>query len=568
MNVATTSNTNAVTTGSGSDFNGIQVSITNNLTVPLDIYDVFNPAPTGQTAPYVYTKLGTIAAGATSSVTTIRAVAQLEAMYTGPIAELQNWYYYQFPVKLMSGTQFSFGNPPPISYTITQNDWNSMIQSFLFHKFAMANPDSALTKNLNTALKSTDPTAINTFFASTQNFKNCTLSSWNAVMTWLTMFTSAWQGPFYLYEAAPDPVPSGYQPALVGVVNITSTSKENSAILALATLDSNGTVQALNPPQTSTIVMAGDGTMTDQNPGNDVTLSLTPVWVNVIQTSMSGGQPTTSYISGPTLTGTVAGKKVVSTQTLIPLASQASQKAAQTASTSDKTFNNLCQIVGLIVGLVMLYEIAEKRFGGKQAAEEKAKADAKSEQDFKDQVDTIDKQVAQENSDTFTQNSDKIAADSKGVADGYSQTAETQQKDVLTKTINEESQTLENEINTQLEDGLTPTQEYENAVQETMDSFKSAQQQIDEGNLTDASTTMSDAATSMQQTIDQSAASMQQSEVDALSKSADAVDIATKQADAINEAKEQYENEIDNAKEDSGFSGEDEVPESEPIEFG
>lgn len=66
--------------GKGAPFAGIQVQITNELSVPLDIYDVFDPAGEGQTAPYLYTKLGTIPAGETVSVTTIREVAQLEAM--------------------------------------------------------------------------------------------------------------------------------------------------------------------------------------------------------------------------------------------------------------------------------------------------------------------------------------------------------------------------------------------------------------------------------------------------------------------------------------------------------
>jgi hypothetical protein len=62
----------------------------------------------------------------------------------------------------MSGTQFSFGDPAPapLAYTIADTDWQSMVQSYLFHKFAMANPDSALTKNLNAALKKGDAKSI------------------------------------------------------------------------------------------------------------------------------------------------------------------------------------------------------------------------------------------------------------------------------------------------------------------------------------------------------------------------------------------------------------------------
>ncbi len=568
MNIQAVQTSTAAVNNQGDSFTGIPVKITNQLSVPVDIYDVFNPAAAGQAAPYLYTKLGTVAAGATGTVTTIRQVAQLEAMYTGPITELQNWYYYQFPIKFMSGTQFTFGTPAPLAYTIVEADRQSMIQSFLFHKFAMANPNSVLTTNLNTAIKSGNPTAINAFFASTQNFKNCTLSSWNAVMTWLTMFTSGWQGPYYLYEAAPSPLPQNYVPTLVGTVNIVSTATSNTATLALCSQDSSGNLQPLSPAQGSTVVMAGDGTATDQNPGQDVTLSLTPVWMNVIQTTMNNGTPTTSYISGPTLSGTVAGKKVVSTQTLIPLSSQSGSKPKSSSSASSQTFNTICQVVGLIVGLVMLYEIAEKRFGSKQTAEEKAKADAKSDADYKDQVESIDESTATDNAETFNENAGTMAQDSKGVADGYSQTSEIQQKDVLTQTIESETQTLNEEINTQLENGLTPTQDFETAYQNTTESFQTAQQQIDDGKLTEASTTMSEAATSMQQTIDQSASQMQQSEVEALQQSSDAVDSASKEADALNEAQEEYEQKTNNEQDDSGFNDEDTTPETDEIPEG
>ena len=556
--------------GNGSSFAGIPVTITNQLSVPLDIYDVFNPASSGQTAPYLYTKLGTIAAGATGTVTTIRQVSQLEAMYTGTISELLGWYYYQFPIKLMSGTQFSFGNPPPLSYTIADADRESMIQSFLFHKFAMANPDSALTKNLNAALKSTDPTAVNTFFAGTQNFKSCTLSSWNAVMTWLTMFTSGWQGPYYLYLTAPDSPPQNYVPVLIGTLNIVSTDSASSATLTLCNQDSSGNLHPLSPAQTSTVVMAGDGTMVDQNPGQDATATLTPVWVNTIQTTMNGNQSQTSYISGPTVTGTVAGKKVVSTQTLMPLPSQtqSSNSLASGWSIFSQSFGTLCQVVGLIVGMAMLYQMAKQRTASKETAEEKAKSEAKDESDYEEQVKAVDEDPGNGTAEIFTENADKIGTDSKDVAAGYAQASEVQQKEVLTEAIDSESQTLSNEVGTELADGLTPDQGFEDTVTKAMDSFGTAQQEANDGELSDASTTLSDAATSMQQTLDQSASQMQQSEDDALRNSVDAASSAADQADALNEGEQQYEENTENETNDSGAPDEDVTPEAEEIPEG
>lgn len=550
-------------------FAGIPVTITNQLSVPLDIYDVFNPASAGQTMPYLYTKLGTIGAGATGTVTTIRQVALLEAMYTGTIPELNGWYYHQFPVKLMSGTQFSFGNPPPLSYTIADSDRESMIQSFLFHKFAMANPDSALTKNLTAALKSTDSTAVNAFFAGTENFKSCTLSAWNAVMTWLTMFTSGWQGPFYLYEAAPDNPPPNYVPALVGTLSILSSASDNSATLTLCTQKADGTVSPLSPAQTSTVAMAGDATMVDQNPGQDVSVTLTPVWMNTIQTTMNGDQPQTSYISGPVLTGTVAGRKVVSTQTLMPLPSQSQSGGAQPSSGffSSQTFGTICQVVGLIVGLVMLYEIAEKRLSGKQTAQEKAKNEATSESDYTERVSAADSDPANSTAEVFNDASSTIDSGSRGVADGYRQVSRAQQKDVLTETIDGEEAALDGEINTQLENGMTPTQDFENAVQNATDAFDTARKQIDDGNLSEAGTTLSDAGTAMQQTLDHSAGSLQQSEADALTSSTEAVKTAAEQSESVSEARDQREQNMENEANDSGYDTEP-APDRTPIEFG
>jgi hypothetical protein len=567
MSTAATQSSANAASGQGDSFTGIPVTIANTLSVPIEIYDVFNPAATGQTAPYLYTKLGTIAAGATGTVTTIRQVAQLEAMYTGTIAELQGWYYYQFPIKLMSGTQFSFGNPPPLSYTVAESDRQSMIESFLFHKFAMANPDSALTKNLNAALKQTDSKAVNAFFAGTANFKDCTLSSWNAVMTWLTMFTSGWQGPYYLYEAAPANPPQNYVPALVGTLNIVSSASANSATLVLCNQDSSGNLKPLSPAQNSTVGMAGDATMVDQNPGQDVTVTLTPVWMNTIQTTMTGGQPTTSYISGPVVTGTVAGNKVVSTQTLMPLPSQ-SQSGSQSSSSgaSSATFGTICQVVGLIVGLVMLYEIAEKRFGSKSTAEEKAKAEATSESDYQSKLKAAEEAPENGTADVFGKDAATIAKDSTGVSDGYTKTSDIQQKEVLTDTVDTQEQALGEEINTQLEDGYTPTPAFEDAVSAAQTSFDTARQQITDENLPAASTTISEAGVSMQQTLAQNAESMQQSEVEALTTSKEAVTTAAEQVDVLNKAQEQYDENMKSEAGDSGAPKEDGSPETDPIE--
>lgn len=519
-------------------FVGIPVKITNHLSVPVEIYDVFNPAASGQTVPYQYTKLGTIAAGATDTVKTIREVSQLEAMYTGTVPDLLGWYYHQFPVKLMSGTQFSFGNPPPLSYTINESDWKSMIQSFLFHKYAMANPSSALTNNLTSALKSSDPTSVNQFFAGTKSFSACTLSSWNAVMTWLTMFTSGWQGPYYLYEEAPSNPPQGYSPSLVATLNVVSSASGNSATLVMSSEDSSGKVTPLSPAQNSTVVMAGDGTMVDQNPGEDVSCTLTPVWMSVTQTAMKNNQPQTTYVTGPVVTGTVAGTKVVSSQTVIVPPAQSSDSSSSGGFFSSQTFSIICEVVGLLVGIIMIYELAEKRLSGKSKAEDTAKRTAKDKAEYDNDLEDIDKNPDFNPGEPVKANSAKISADAASVKSGYGKASAVSQKELLTKTLDSQATNLEKEIATQVENGLTPSQEFNDAVEKAQASFDSAQAQIDSGKFSDAVTTMTKAASDMQATLDSSAKSMAQSEIDTLKGSIDAINKAASDAKAMTDAED------------------------------
>ncbi len=559
-NVAERTLTTTETTTEG----GIDVSITNNLSVAVDIFDVFNSATTDTVVPYTYTKLGTIAAGATGTITTIRNVAMLEAMTTGNIAEINNNYFYQFPIKFMSGTQFSFGTPAPLAYTIEEEDRTSMIQSFLFHKFAMANPDSALTKNLNSAIAKGDSDSINSFFAGTKNFQSCTLSSWNAVMTWLQMFTSGWQGPYYLYENAPSPLPSGYVPVLIATLNIVSTEQANSATLSMCTEDSKGNPVYPSPAQNTTVVMNGDGTMGDENPGTDTPVTLTPVWMNVIQTTMKDGVPQSSYLAGPAVTGTVANNKVVSSQTARQLPDKPAD--ANTSASFDSIFGKLCQTVGLIVGLVMLYEIIEKKMSSKSAAEEKAKSEAKSEDDLNSEVTSIDESTSKEIAAESAKLEPSMSEDASSVADSYAQTSQEMQKETMTESMNDSATKIEAEITTQLENGATPTQDFENAFSDMQTSFKEVESSIESGDFTSAGKTLSEASTNIESAINKESAEMHEWESSSLQDSADTLKDAAQQSEILEEAQTEYEESMEKASEDSGFNEDSQEPEVDPIE--
>jgi hypothetical protein len=544
---------------------GVVVTITNNLKIPVDIFDVFNPSTGAQTLPFTYTKLGTLAAGATSSVTTIRDGCQLEAMITGPISELGNLYYYQFPVKFMSGTKRPAGNPPIPPYSIEETDRLANVQSFLFHKFSMANPTSALTKNLNAALKSADVVnAVNTFFTGTQNFKNCTLASWNAVMTWLQQFVSGWQGPYYLYQKAPNPMPSGYVPVLVGTLNILSDANNNSATLRLCSADASGNPVYATPPETTDVVVAGDGTLTDGNPGADVTLSLTPVWMNVVQTTMQKDVPVASYLIGSALSGTIAGYEVVSSQT----ARQIPGKPADPnkASSFDSVFGKICQSVGLIVGLVMLYDIASKKITEAQAKKEQAREEAKDDADLNSREQEIDNEASSDISGEFNSSSATSVLDTAPqIQDSYAETAQAMQRDVMTQAMDDQAQDVDNAIDAQMEIGITPTQDFENAYTNLESSLSSARSSISSDNFTEAGRTLSTASTEMTTAINKQGSEMAEWESSALSESADALEDAATNSEALDQAQQDYENEMNEETGDSGYDAESPDPEVDPI---
>jgi hypothetical protein len=549
-----------------SSFKGTPVTITNNLKVSIDIYDVFNPSTSAQTLPFVYTKLGTIAAGSSSTVTTIRNVTLLEAMYTGIISELDNKYYYQFPIKFMSGTQLTYGTPKPLAYSIEEADRLANIQSFLFHKFAMANPGSALTTSLNTAIKTGKSDDINKFFVNTKNFKNCTLASWNAVMTWLQQFTSGWQGPYYLYQKAPNPIPSGYIPNLMGTLNILSDAQNNKATLNICSADAKGNPVYANPPQTTTVVMAGDGTMVDANPGADVAITLTPVWMNVVQTTMQNGVPVASYLIGSAVCGTMAGTEVVSSQT----ARQIPGKPAdpKKAGFFDSLFNSASSTLSTLVGLIMLYEFISKAFNKAQTEKETAKSEATSDADLQSRESLADSDMTFNISIELSSSSSTSTFDTASeVMDGYKQSSDAMLKETMEQSMEEQVDRINNEISDQLNEGGTPTPEFEDAFEQMQTEFTEAQNSIDSGDFEAANTKITDATSGIESAISEYGSEMADWESASLNESADALKETTETTEALDKSQEDFENDRANESEDSGFDAEDVTPEVDPIEL-
>lgn len=525
------------------------VSITNQLTVPVDIYDQFNPSTDQQTLPIQYTKLGTIAPNATGSVTTIREVALLVATITGPIAEVNGNYYHLFPIKAMSGTQLTFGSPPPLAYTITADDRGAAVLSFQFHKFAMANPSSALAKNFNKALKA-GFTAVDTFFQGTLNFKKCTMASWNLVMTWLNNNVSGWQGNYFLYEAPPSPAPANFVTTLLATLEITSDATTNAAVMTLCTADAQGNPVYATPVQQTTLIMAGDGTMQDSDPGTDTPVTLTPVWMNVVQTPLVDGQPTPKYLIGNAVNGTVGGTNVVSSQTARQLPGQPPSHSPSEESGWDKLFSKGIEIIGALAGLVAIYEFAQKKFGKGEGEKETAKSKAKDQADLDKQTQTIDDQIQAEVTDPVAgvpAAEAATAADVEVVNQGYADVVTQTRINTMTEVLDERVAAVEQQVQTDIENGVTPTQEFEDAFQQVQTDAETALNNFNNGDFD-----LSSLDTSVQElsTQAQSASTEVQQAVEELQTS---YDNAQTETQALDQAQQERQTQSEDPETDSGY---------------
>lgn len=543
------------------------VSITNRLDSAVDIYDVFDPSTATQNSAIKYSKLATVAAGATTQVTMIRPIARLTAAVTGPVHELNGNYYDQFPVTAMSGTQVTFGTPPPLAYTIEATDRSAAILSFQFHKFAMANPTSALTQNFNAALKN-GFAAVSTFFQGTDNFKACTVGSWHIVMTWLQNVTSGWQGPYFLYEA-PSPVPANYVPQLIATLNIQSDATTNTAVLTMCGLDSSGNPIYATPVQQLTLTMRGDGTMQGMDPGGSgLSASLMPVWMNVIQTPLNAsGDPVPKYLIGSAVTGTVAGKAVVSSQTARQLPGHpAPADDAKKQSSWDNLFTTSIEIIGALAGLIAIYDFVSRKKESADAAKEEAKKSAKSSGDLAAREQAIDKSVQAELADTTSgvpAIQASVDANAQTVSDGYSATVTEMQKATLVDAIETNVANVENQVNTDLANGVPPTESFEDAFASAQTHAQTAIEQVDDADFTSWRPALDQSLSSLS-TEAAAATAEVQTAVENLQQS---VAEAIEQTAAVEEAQQAREAALGNEANDSGASPDDinDQPETDEV---
>jgi hypothetical protein len=541
------------------------VSITNHLATAVEIYDQFDPSTAAApNQPYTYTLLKTVAPGATAEVTTIREVALLVATLTGAIAELNGDYYRRFPIKAMSGTQVTFGNPAPLAYTIEDTDRQAAIASFQFHRFAMANPSSVLTKNFNAALKAGFE-AVNDFFQKSANFKKCTMATWHLVMAWLENSTSGWQGPYFLYETPPSPLPENYKPNLVATLSITSDATTDSAVLTLCTSDDQGNPVYATPTSQTTLAMSGGATMQDAEPGSDTPVSLTPVWMNVIQTPMKDGKPTPQYLIGKSVTGTVGNISVTSSQTALQLPGQP-PKADSDSGGFEKLFSKLVEVIGALAGLVAIYEFAAKKFGKGEGAKEAAKKEAKDPADLEERQKAVDKETQTELDDPkdgLPALEEAAPAAAEKVSAGYADTVKQMQTDTLNKTIDDNVAAVEEQVQTDIENGATPSDGFEKAWSNMQTSAEDAKGKIADGDFDSWKDNFKDSMSDMKTAVAAEETNLQQKVGEFQQDCQDAVE----QSESLENASQEYEESSQDEASDGGYDADEdnEPPETDEV---
>ena len=311
-------------------------TITNNLDFDVDIYDLYD---------MTYTKLETMkskAAGQT--VQTNHVASSLQATRTGNIDALNKNYYVQFPVAVLPVAPFA----KPNSFTLSSDLQQGMEQSFQFIKYTQANPTSQLATNFRKALgenKDTtiQATAVDAFFKGTGSFPKCTLSTWTAVVTWQTQFTSAWQGTYYLYSLGS----STTSPVHVATLAIVS-SASSSAVLTMAAAED----------QKTNVVMVGDGSMHEEKEGTgNLSVALTPCWLNIPQSSKKDSKTAPATVIGVAFSGTINGIAVAGNLNKLDLpdASDKSKKDDDKHELAAFVINTISQIVNTLLTFGMLY---------------------------------------------------------------------------------------------------------------------------------------------------------------------------------------------------------------------
>ena len=518
-------------------------TITNNLGFDVDIYDVFNPNASAQ-GLLTYKKLATVPNGTTAQqVQTIHFASQLQAVRSGNITALSNVnYYQQFPVAVLAVSPFGQSK----DFTLTTDMQQAMEQSFQFIKYTQANPSSVLATNFRTALadKTSQQNAVNTFFQGTTSFKLCTLVTWTTVVGWQVQFTNPWQGTYYLYSlgtTSTGSTASASPPALVATLAIASSAEADSAVLTTAVTN-----------QSTPIVMVGDSTMQEANPGTGaISVALTPTWLNVTQTSQQDGKTVTAYVIGAAFTGTINGVQVAGNlnQLAIPDPTEKSQNATDKNASNSFIITTTSQLVGMLSGIGMLFVMI---WGHRKSTTQK-KMDV--QKDAKDKEDAEEKQAEVEAEDRRNDGPPEEAKQAE-VSKSASEVPSEYEQNELSQRVDKEENEVEHEeeeIGEDLGDGNAPDEEFEEAADEVEEADLNLEKATDpntsakdrEAAVNNADSNLKDSGAEINNDLVENRNKLPEMEVEAEANAAKASKEMEQEAEADEEVEEEHQEEIE-----------------------
>ena len=518
-------------------------TITNNLGFDVDIYDVFNPNASAQ-GLLTYKKLATVPNGTTAQqVQTIHFASQLQAVRSGNITALSNVnYYQQFPVAVLAVSPFGQSK----DFTLTTDMQQAMEQSFQFIKYTQANPSSVLATNFRTALadKTSQQNAVNTFFQGTTSFKLCTLVTWTTVVGWQVQFTNPWQGTYYLYSlgtTSTGSTTSASPPALVATLAIASSAEADSAVLTTAVTN-----------QSTPIVMVGDSTMQEANPGTGaISVVLTPTWLNVTQTSQQDGKTVTAYVIGAAFTGTINGVQVAGNlnQLAIPDPTEKSQNATDKNASNSFIITTTSQLVGMLSGIGMLFVMI---WGHRKSTTQK-KMDV--QKDAKDKEDAEEKQAEVEAEDRRNDGPPEEAKQAE-VSKSASEVPSEYEQNELSQRVDKEENEVEHEeeeIGEDLGDGNAPDEEFEEAADEVEEADLNLEKATDpntsakdrEAAVNNADSNLKDSGAEINNDLVENRNKLPEMEAEAEANAAKASKEVEQEDEADKEVEEEHQEEIE-----------------------
>ncbi|KAH6988336.1 hypothetical protein EDB80DRAFT_816525 [Ilyonectria destructans] len=540
-------------------------TITNNLGYDVDIYDVYNPNAS-TSGPLTYTLLATVPNGATAQqVQTIHFASQLQAMLTGSIEALNNNYYQQFPVAVLAVSPFADSN----AFTLTSDMQQSMVDSFKFIKYAQANPSSQLATNFRTALgdKTSQKNAVNTFFKGTGSFQQCTLTTWTAVFSWQAQFTNPWQGTYYLYSLGSNNAGSttgSSAPALVATLVIAASAEASSAVLTMA-----GTNDENTP-----VVMVGDGTMQEQNPGTgNLSVAMTPTWLNITQTSQQDGKTVSNYVIGAAFTGTINGVSVAGNlnQLAIPSPSDTSKNATDAKSAAANILSIIEGLVGMLTGIgMLLYMVKGHRLAESQKKNDVQK-DATSKSDAKEKEKEVEQEYQANDVSEVRVLSEKVEVTVSKVEDAYKEVDQAQ--NILNQENTVEKQ--EDELEEVLEGGA-PTEATEDAAEGLVKAETELEKATDpntsatdrDAAVTDANNDLNDTSTNLDNELQNEGDTVSEEEKQAQSNTEDAIKKEQDQTNAEKQNEQEQDEEDNNNPDEKVDDNEFDNPKPEGFEGG